>query len=162
MRWHRNFGSVLSLLLLFVGCAAQKPALDAESLQMRYHQAILDAQVAEPKEISTNLTAITPTNNKLIWQTFDSTSYLAVVTWTSWNGYDDRVGESLVLQREVWVTVVPELRDFCQNIDTYSHWRRFASRAIAGAATPKWQNQIHRIVGEAGRFVSSCSRSGNQ
>lgn len=118
MRWHRNFGSVLSLLLLFVGCAAQKPALDAESLQMRYHQAILDAQVAEPKEISTNLTAITPTNNKLIWQTFDSTSYLAVVTWTSWNGYDDRVGESLVLQREVWVTVVPELRDFCQNIDT--------------------------------------------
>ncbi len=103
-------GIILGSLAL---CACSSPSTpDANDLQQMYRTAIKDAETAEPGEISTNLTAIVPYNDKLTWQA--ETGRVLVVTWTSWNGYDSLVGNSTVLQREVWVTAAPELQNFCR------------------------------------------------
>ena len=95
-------------------CACSSPSTpDASELQQIYRAAVKDAETAEPGEISTNLTAIVPYNDKLTWQA--ETGRVLVVTWTSWNGYDSMVGNSTVLQREVWVTAAPELQNFCKS-----------------------------------------------
>ena len=85
--------------------------MSATDLQHAYSQAIKDAEVAEYNEISRNLVAIVPANDALRWNR--DTGEVLVVTWTSWNGYDDHVGSSMKLSREVWVTVVPEVKAFC-------------------------------------------------
>lgn len=97
--------------LALCSCSSQSTP-DAAELQETYRAAVKDAETAEPGEISTNLTAIVPYNDNLIWQA--ETGQVLVVTWTSWNGYDSLVGNSTVLQREVWVTVAPELQNFCR------------------------------------------------
>ena len=94
-------------------CACSSPSIpDSAELQQMYRNAVKDAETAEPGEISTNLTAIVSYNDKLTWQA--ETGRVLVVTWTSWNGYDGLVGNSTVLQREVWVTAAPELQNFCR------------------------------------------------
>jgi hypothetical protein len=114
--------SRISLFLSVVGiilgssalCACSSPSTpDASELQQMYRNAVKDAETAEPNEISTNLTAIVPYNDKLTWQS--ETGRVLVVTWTSWSGYDGLVGNTTVLQREVWVTAAPELQNFCKN-----------------------------------------------
>jgi hypothetical protein len=81
-----------------------------------------DAEVAEPQEISTGLTAIAPYNHHLIWKDAPGTSRVLMLTWTSWTGYDELVGKSIAVEdlmksvetsRDTWVTVAPELREFC-------------------------------------------------
>jgi 5'-nucleotidase len=76
-----------------------------------YAAALQDAKVAEPNEIVDTLTAITPYSADLTWQN----DRVLVVTWTSWNGYDNLVGQETTLGREVWVTAVPQLQGFCQS-----------------------------------------------
>lgn len=120
MRCSKMFSQLicsLAMLLALIACASRPPVTDETALQARYRQAIADVRIAEPHEISRDLTAITPANNNLIWKTFAESRYLAVVTWTSWNGYDNALGDTLTLQREVWVTVVPELQNFCKKMD---------------------------------------------
>ena len=88
-------------------------------------EAMKDAEVAEPEEISTDLTAITPHNQELVWSGTRGESRLLVLNWTSFidptssegpydpgNGF--RAGESMVSTRDVFVTVVPELHEWCQ------------------------------------------------
>ena len=76
----------------------------------KYWRAVEDARIPETQEIFNHLTAITPTNTDLLW---DENSRLLVVTWTTWNGYTPNI--SLVSTRDLWVTVVPELKNFCTN-----------------------------------------------
>ena len=40
------------------------------------------------------------------------------MTWTDRAGYNKEVGKDIELNRQVWVTVVPELQSFCQNYNT--------------------------------------------
>jgi hypothetical protein len=105
-------GILLGSLAICSCSSSSKPAPNTSDLQQMYRNAVKDAETAEPGEISTNLTAIVPYNDKLIWQA--ETGRVLVVTWTSWNGYDSLVGNSTVLQREVWVTAAPELQNFCR------------------------------------------------
>ena len=98
----------------FSACSSHQHLKSQSELVDAYRLAIKDAEVAEPTEISRNLVAIVPSNDRLLWKKDDQTAYVLVVTWTSWDGYDNRVGQSMKLAREVWVTVVPELQSFCQ------------------------------------------------
>lgn len=82
-------------------------------LQAAYLAAVKDAATAEPQEISKELTPILETNANLIWQGQPGERQVLVLTWTSWNGYDDKVGQALVTSRDTWVTVAPELKNFC-------------------------------------------------
>jgi hypothetical protein len=38
-----------------------------------------------------------------------------VVTWTSYTGYNNQVGQDIQTTREVWVTAAPEVKDFARN-----------------------------------------------
>lgn len=90
--------------------------LDAPTtLTQKYLAAVADAQVAEASEISKNLVAITDTNNQLLWQGPDDRKQVRVVTWTGWGGYAGSAGTTVTLARDVWVTVVPELKIFYVN-----------------------------------------------
>ena len=37
-----------------------------------------------------------------------------MVTWTSWDGYDDKIGQSMTLSREIWVTAAAQVADLCR------------------------------------------------
>jgi hypothetical protein len=40
-----------------------------------------------------------------------------VATWTSWDGYDNKIDSSMTLSREIWVTAVPQVQQFCQELN---------------------------------------------
>lgn len=106
---------------LWIPTAAATPATDAapttaaspEALQQAYLQAVQDAATVEPQEISKNLIPIVETNTDLVWEGQPGSRRVLVLTWTSWNGYDDKVGQSIVTTRDTWVTAAPELKNFC-------------------------------------------------
>jgi hypothetical protein len=104
---------VLCITAVLVSSCSDQPAVTPEaSLQAAYRSAVEDARVAEPDEISTNLVAITSYNKALVWDGEPGQSRVLVVTWTSWDGYNSEVGESVNITRDVWVTVAPEVREF--------------------------------------------------
>jgi hypothetical protein len=94
--------------------ASSNPA----DLQQAYLNAVKDAAIVEPGEISKNLTPVVETNPNLVWEGEAGSKQVLVLTWTSWNGYDDQVGQSIVTTRETWVTVAPELKNFCTTYST--------------------------------------------
>ena len=90
------------------------PETEEEQLKYAYFKAICDASEKDASEVSDHLVKIAPDNPKLIWRDSDKNEFLAV-TWTSWNGYDGKDGTSLQLGADVWVTAVPEVKEFCAN-----------------------------------------------
>lgn len=86
-----------------------------DPLVEHFRASVVDASVAEPDEIYDGMVAITPDNELLTWD--EDQSHVLMVTWTSWDGYDSEVGNEIVLQREIWVTVAPELQTFCQSYE---------------------------------------------
>ena len=115
-------GVAVLVLTLFSGCPLVGPFVTDEQLQQAYQAAVKDAEVAEADEICTDLTAIVPENDLIIWEGTPGQSRVLMVTWTSWTGYDDLVGKSIQVDdlakstettRDTWVTAAPELRDFC-------------------------------------------------
>lgn len=105
-------------LLIFNACATLPPAVgsaDLNKLNSAYIAAVVDAEVAEPGEISKDLIPIVERNGTLVWRGAPGEKELLVVTWTSWDGYDAMVGKTMVLSREIWVTTVPELKNFSRD-----------------------------------------------
>lgn len=109
-----------SVILFFVlsfflsACAAPQHLADKASIDNAYINAVKDAEIVEPREISRNLIAIVPSNSELVWKNVDDEQNrrILVATWTSYGGYDDKIGQSVQVP-EVWVTTVPELKNFC-------------------------------------------------
>ena len=100
----------VSFLLPFAGCNTAT-ITDAE-LESDYRDAVIDAQVAEPDEICCNLEAIVYYNPDLIWEGQPGDSRVLLLTWTSWDGYNDKAGETMTVSREIWVVIPEELKDF--------------------------------------------------
>ena len=115
----KRFSLFLLVSCLFSACAAQHPAFYQTDLQKAYLSAIVDAQIADQTEISHNLVAIVPSNEKLVWKnrTDAQNATLLVVTWTNYNGYDDKIGQSVQISRDVWVTTAPEIKNFCKKLN---------------------------------------------
>ncbi|MDI6688449.1 MAG: hypothetical protein QME06_09560 [Desulfobacterales bacterium] len=107
---------MLCVFQVVLACSHSPQTMLFADLQYAYSQAIKDAEVVEINEIYRNLVAIVPSNDALRWN--KDTGEVLVVTWTSWNGYDDHVGSSMKLSREVWVTVFPEVKAFCSEQHT--------------------------------------------
>ncbi len=101
----------LSLLLLLTlpACESGEEPTDAEL----YSLAVEDASMPEPDEVVTDLIAITPDNTDL---DFDPEGRVRMVTWTSYNGYDEMEGQPMALGVEVWTTAAPELQSFCRGL----------------------------------------------
>ncbi len=102
----------------------------SETLGKEYCDAVRDAAIAENDEISPYLTAITSDGADshigdyvvdLEWKRKRGESLLLTLAFTTFvppeypEGY--RPGEAILLTQPTWVTIVPELRDFCQNPD---------------------------------------------
>lgn len=110
---------IVIILTVFVVAACASPHQDPGQTDLKnlYNAAIEDAAIAEKHEISKNLVAIVPSNNDLIWKNKDAQEpYVLVVTWTDYDGYDGKVGQSTAAGIDIWVTVVPEVQDFCRNL----------------------------------------------
>ena len=101
-------------------------------LNQAYCAAIRDAAVAQTDEISRNLVAITSDGDSPVldmrWNGERGKSLLLAATLTRFihptgtdvaydaaKGY--KAGEPVLLKRDTWVTIVPELQDFCQSMD---------------------------------------------
>lgn len=145
------------MLSLFLACMKPVPpvavpsppvVVPAPDTTAMYGAAIADAAEATPDEVWEQLTAIRQDNPALQWQVGSAEPRVRLVTWTSWTGYDDRVGAELVLAREVWVTVAPELRQRC------SSW------ALLGEALELRLEQMLGLPPQAGkdRFVEIYAR----
>ncbi|MDY6784544.1 MAG: hypothetical protein SW833_18690 [Cyanobacteriota bacterium] len=91
-------------------------------LRRSYERGVRDAADAQIEEISNTLWSISTDNPNLKWREVDGKQQVLVVTWTSWGGYDNSLGETMELTRDVWVTAVPELQQFAarQNLDSES------------------------------------------
>jgi hypothetical protein len=89
------------------------PALTEAELAARYAAAVADAKDAEESEIYGELIAVADGTAGL---EFDDKGRVLTVTWTNWNGYDGKEGQELELGVEVWVTVVPQLQNFCRGL----------------------------------------------
>ena len=63
------------------------------------------------RHISLNFIVITPDNPALTWQD----GRVLMVMWTSWDGYNNLVGQETQLGREVWVATAPQVQSFCQS-----------------------------------------------
>lgn len=94
-------------------------ALDIPSeslLQQLYLGAISDAKLADLSEVSNNLLSISLENQKLIWLDNQGDKQFLGVTWASGNHFDDKEGSSVTLTRDVWITAVPEVQEFCNRL----------------------------------------------
>ena len=83
-----------------------------------YCHALANTKIAGFEGIWRNLTAIVGYNKRLVWEDNKINSRVLVVTWTSWDGYEKNVGKSIPVQRDIWVTAVPDLKDFCTQYDS--------------------------------------------
>jgi hypothetical protein len=90
---------------------------------LRYWIAIWDAYNPTRREISADLIAI-PKDDSLVWEGKPDDRRLLVVTWTSEDesfhkgdeGDSLRRGHSFKTDKDVWVTVVPQLQTVCRKI----------------------------------------------
>jgi hypothetical protein len=82
------------------------------SLSKAYQDARIDAAEPKENELINNLTAIDKSTRYLQWEGEPGKSRVLVATFTTKDGY--RIGNLTPKPGEIWVTVVPELKDFCQ------------------------------------------------
>ncbi len=117
--------AIISFLLVCLFVHFEFPVNSAEDdVWERYQNAIVDAEKAEPTEIFRNLTAIVDYNDNLEWNRIHGNRFVKVVTWTDWDGYNDLKGKKVKMDkivsskgiynpsRDLWVTAVPELKNF--------------------------------------------------
>lgn len=105
------------VLVPLLGCGGPEPEPQPEPPQARvcgeaeYAAAVRDSSEATAEEVNSGLWAITRSNPKLQWNA-EGTA-VRMVAWTTFGGY---VQGDNVLTREVWVTAVPQLKEFCQAV----------------------------------------------
>jgi len=85
-------------------------------IQRSYSRSVEDAQEAQPTEVYSQLVAITPNNPQLIWREYQGKKQVLVSTWTAVNVYDEQVGKTTRLSREVWVTAAPQIQQFARSL----------------------------------------------
>ncbi len=103
---------IVYAVFLFPACASITEDTGQNDIQKAYRIAVEDAANPEESEISNKLTPITDYNTDLVWDGVPGKSRVCVVTWTSYDGYDNKEGQAIAIKRDTWVTVVPELKDF--------------------------------------------------
>ncbi|MFO0695404.1 MAG: hypothetical protein U0230_17710 [Polyangiales bacterium] len=110
-----------ALVLAFsLGCAHASPTASTlptpedTTPEDRYAAAIRDASEPTVAEEVHSLRPIRAENEAIVWDGARGSSRVRVVTWTSWDGYDARVGQEMDLSREVWVTTASEVQEACR------------------------------------------------
>lgn len=110
----------LLLVLAVAGCAAHPPdpaqphaTTATDELLAR---AVADAADANPNEVATDLVALVPGNERIVWRVDDAGDlWVLLATWTDWSGYEGLVGQRIPLERTLWATAAPEAQTFCRS-----------------------------------------------
>lgn len=105
-----------------------------------YYNALKDVEEVRPEEISNNLIAIVKNNPQLQWQG----DRLKVATFAKAK-YNYEVGSTKPQQRDMWVTVVPELKNFCTNYSTTTG-KEVTLRIEQVLGLPPGNNEPRKIV----------------
>ena len=101
------------LVLSTLNCTWAQEGTSASDPSVAYSAAVADAEVAEPSEISDKLTPVLPSETETQWNISAGEKHVLTVTWTSWDGYDAHLGLFMTLSQEVWITLVPQVAEFC-------------------------------------------------
>ena len=115
------------VLLGLAGCASPPPPAETAAaiktaLMADYQASIKDAAVAELSEIDSRLLAVHDDTPGLVWRTA-AKQQLLVVTWKGGSSYEKyfappatgvRVDKAPPRIPRIWVTLAPEVRDFCR------------------------------------------------
>ena len=104
-----------------------------------YYSALMDVEQVRADEISTNLTAIVKDNPNIQWQG----DRLKVATFAKAK-YQYEIGSTEPQSRDLWVTVVPELKNFCTAYA--STGREITPRIEQLLGLPPGQNEPRKIV----------------
>lgn len=88
----------------------------ASHLRAAYRAGVADAIVAEPSEIFDRLVAVGREQGETCREEMEDEECVLTVTWTSWPGYVGKVGSFMERNQDVWVTAVPEVRNFCSEL----------------------------------------------
>jgi len=118
--------------------------LSEDELQQAYLMAVKDAEKAEPAEISRRLTPIVDHNPDLIWQGKRGESRLLVVTLTAPDRYDEKAPDQKA-KDHVWVTVAPELKNFCQKLNLPSEKLTLRLKQLLGLPQKPLEREIVEI-----------------
>lgn len=104
--------SILCLVLALLAYTGDSFA--DEALPQAFLDALADAEVAERSEIVRDLVDITPENPDLISRDIGGETHILVASIVSGTFYDTYSADALYDQNhpKIWVTVVPELKDF--------------------------------------------------
>jgi hypothetical protein len=82
--------------------------------------AVKDAMYAEPDDVVRNLLALDPATPNLVWhQAANDEFWILVAAWTNkvdmdYDAFDSKV---CIMDRFVWVTAVPQLKDKCSSFE---------------------------------------------
>jgi len=96
-----------SLLILVCSCSHMPP---------EYLEAVENAANPQPDEIYSDLTPISSANTELVRKNVDGEEFVLVVSWVGDASYyrqTDQKGFYNTGRRDIWVTVVPELKERC-------------------------------------------------
>ncbi len=123
--------------------------LSENELQQAYLKAVKDAEIAESAEISRELIPIVAYNPDLIWQGKSGDSRFLVVTWTAADIYDGKV-PSQIAKSDVWVTVAPELKNFCRKLNLSSEKLALRLKQLLGLPPNAEKTDLVQIWADPG------------
>lgn len=144
---------VTILLILISAATPSQCRTYTEEEKTLYYWSLIDTQTAAQNEISRSLLAIVPgpdpvnhrqlAGDDIRWQGEPGNSPLLVIAFmsrTSYQNYyqqhlENNPGEDYILQKSLWVTVVPELKN------------RFMRRIKSMNACPPAPERVHQILG---------------
>jgi hypothetical protein len=106
-----SLSTALAIVSSTIFAFSGKMSIAQTTVSKAYQDALIDAADSLPDEVLDNLTAIVESNPKLIWEGQPGNSRVLVATFTGAIGYES--GQKIFPPSEIWVTVVPELKDFC-------------------------------------------------
>jgi len=106
----------ISIILIFLVDGSSGYAQDqnnTDGFERLYRSAIANSIYPDNTKISRNLTAINKKNPRLVWKTINNEEYILVVSWKADTTYYNKTGSNNSGSREIWVTIVPELKKVC-------------------------------------------------
>jgi hypothetical protein len=108
-----SLSTALAIVSSTIFAFSGKMSTAQTTVSKAYQDALIDAADSVPDEVLDNLTAIVESNPKLIWEGQPGNSRVLVATFTEAEAIGDKSGQKIFPPSKIWVTVVPELKDFC-------------------------------------------------
>lgn len=131
---------LISISLAWFLFTVNSPSNKNVLLHEVYYNALKDVEQVRPEEISTNLVAIVKDNPQIQWQG----DRLKVATFAKAK-YSYEVGSKEPQTRDMWVTVVPELKNFCTNYSATTG-KEVTPRIEQLLGLPPGKNEPRKIV----------------